>query len=387
MPSVIDSKPCFLHVIWRMAPWLVLCVSLLCFSVYRYREGLRFETDLRQVRQLEKIAVNLYFSAFDLKGALIDSLIDSAHRDELKLSIEETTARLDGQLAVAESQLGGRYDLPALPPLRRTFSSLQSVCRSIVQHKWEGPPEFIEQQRHLAMNLLSQWFVEVDGLNAMSQLKVIQLDRELTDIQRGNLIMFIAMIVATGLMVIDMSRMWKKTLDSQAKREALLSELAHLDPLTSLLNRRGWDNQSQRVYSRCMQAGQPMAVVMLDLDHFKRFNDQHGHTQGDQLLKQFASELLSRCRPGDVVARMGGEEFAVALPGCDAQAAYKQIERLRHDLTAPTRFSSGIAQVDGTLTIDQALQRADLALYDAKRQGRARSVVYSAQDSMSAQMV
>ncbi len=109
-------------------------------------------------------------------------------------------------------------------------------------------------------------------------------------------------------------------------------------------------------------AQQPLAVGLLDLDHFKAFNDQHGHEAGDTLLTATARAWLAELRPTDRLARIGGEEFAVLLAGCEAARTTP------HGLTC----SGGIAQWDGIEDADALLRRADLALYRAKRSGRNR---------------
>ena len=382
--SLKDRKN-LLQLLLRISPWVFVSAFLLGFGLFRYHEGLAFERDLRQVRQLEKNSVALYFSGLDLKAALMDRWSNQV--SDITPSVDEAIARLDGQLAVAETQLLANHEVPALPPLRRTFSSLKTVGVSIMNHQRDDPHAFVEQQRQLAMSLLTQWFHETDALSASAQTKITQLDQELVQLQRSNVIMFAGMVLATLFMLFDISRMWVKAQDAQAKREAVLSELAHLDPLTSVLNRRGWDEQTHRVRLRCVQSGVPMALVMLDLDHFKRFNDQHGHAAGDLLLKQFTNELTQRSRPGDIIARLGGEEFALALPGCDADMAYRQIERIRRDSLLEATFSAGVVALEPGMSVNEALTLADAALYAAKNQGRARSVVHLPQVNILPQMV
>jgi diguanylate cyclase (GGDEF)-like protein len=370
-----SQKGHVLKMMFRMLPWIVVCVSLLIFSVNRYREGLNFERDLRQVRQIEKYAVALYFSGFELKSAVTDSLLlPSQQKQDTEALISESLARLDGQLSVAESQLTSASDMPALPPLRRTFSSLETLCKEISKHHWKGSPSFINQQRQLLRNLLNQWFIEVEALNSMAQLQVIRLDAELGEIQRGNLLMFAAVGMATVLMLLDILRMWNATEKSQAKREEELKQLAHLDPLTGLLNRRGWEPNAIRVVQRCGQKSTPLTVVMLDLDHFKEFNDTYGHAEGDRELRNFGTQLTQRCRPGDIIARIGGEEFAIALPGCNIPTALRLVERIREEISLRTTFSAGLTEIQPEESLEEALHRADLALYEAKRKGRARSV-------------
>ena len=369
----------------RMSPWILLCVCLLGLSIYRFQEGRTFTKDLRHVRQLEKNSVALYFSGLDLKATLLEQAISSSQHNHI--TVQEAIAKIDGQLAVAETQLELGEDIPALPALRRTLNKLKeqtAIGSAIELATSESAPMAVQ---HNWVGLLNEWFSQTDALSASAQHKITQLDRHIVSLQNSNLIMFLTVIFSIGLMLVDVARMWLKAQDAQAKRETLLSELAHMDPLTSLLNRRGWDDKTPRVTQRCIQANTPMSVVMLDLDHFKRYNDEYGHAAGDLLLKQYAQALQQRSRPGDVVARMGGEEFAMALPGCDADMAYRQIERIRRDSLVNARFSAGIVLVQANMSIEEALACADSALYDAKNQGRNRSVIYTPELNILPHMV
>jgi diguanylate cyclase (GGDEF)-like protein len=165
----------------------------------------------------------------------------------------------------------------------------------------------------------------------------------------------------------------------------LLEELSRSDPLTGLANRRHFDEIKDVEFRRALRLGQPLSVLMCDIDFFKRYNDHYGHTQGDECLQGVAETL--KCvfgRAGEVVARLGGEEFVVLLPGVDAEAAHRSAERLQHRLaeqalpheasavSSHITLSIGLAgfDPDSMDQFDQLLRRADEALYRAKAQGR-----------------
>ena len=149
-----------------------------------------------------------------------------------------------------------------------------------------------------------------------------------------------------------------------------LTEIARIDVLTSLPNRRSWDEELVKGLHRARRTSQPCAVALLDLDHFKRYNDTHGHQAGDALLRGTAQALAGRLRAGDLIARYGGEEFAVLLHGCDGTNALKFFERLHGAMLEGQTFSAGVAESDGKEEGSQAVQRADEALYRAKAGGR-----------------
>lgn len=151
---------------------------------------------------------------------------------------------------------------------------------------------------------------------------------------------------------------------------ARLEEVARTDELTGLLNRRGLDEQLAREVARARRSGAPLCVAMLDLDHFKRFNDQRGHQEGDRLLREAAAAWSGAIRPTDVLARFGGEEFLLVLADCDLERAVETAERLRRIVPAGETCSAGVACWDGDEAVDTLVGRADRALYDAKRAGR-----------------
>lgn len=166
--------------------------------------------------------------------------------------------------------------------------------------------------------------------------------------------------------------------------EAELRELASTDALTGLPNRRQFMLQLEGEVERVRRGStREASVLMLDLDHFKRVNDQHGHAVGDSLLRHFARLLREELRATDTAGRMGGEEFAVILPGSNLAAAQTFAQRLCDRLAAeplavgPTRVeatvSIGIAAIAASdATPDAVLLRADEALYRAKTEGRNR---------------
>ena len=172
-----------------------------------------------------------------------------------------------------------------------------------------------------------------------------------------------------------------------------LSSAASTDPLTLLLNRRGFHDVFDLELERSRRSGRPCALLMGDLDHFKRVNDLLGHPAGDERLRKFATLLLAGKRRIDAAARMGGEEFALLLPETDEHGAYVIAERLRHavrDAFAPDQLaitvSFGVAAYPNHgATGDQLLQAADQALYVAKELGRDRTAIY--RPEVTAQML
>jgi diguanylate cyclase (GGDEF)-like protein len=166
------------------------------------------------------------------------------------------------------------------------------------------------------------------------------------------------------------------------RQSAQLALQARTDPLTGLPNRRTLDHELDRAVRTARSAGTPLIVAMLDLDHFKAYNDLAGHQAGDHLLQSAARAWSALIPEGAFLARYGGEEFALILPGQEAPGARDLLDRLRRAMPSECSVSIGFAQlVDGETGL-AALNRADRALYAAKAAGRDR--VVSAEDADSA---
>ena len=169
----------------------------------------------------------------------------------------------------------------------------------------------------------------------------------------------------------------------EADRAAML---AAVDPLTGLGGRRAMDERLLQEKARMVREGRRCAIALMDVDHFKRVNDAHGHSTGDQVLVRFASMLQGNLRPYDGVYRYGGEEFVLCLPGVEATVAQRMVERILTTFTCTpfetpagspffVSFSAGISEVKPDLAPAQSLSLADAALYQAKSAGRNRVVL------------
>jgi two-component system cell cycle response regulator len=178
----------------------------------------------------------------------------------------------------------------------------------------------------------------------------------------------------------------KRSMDAlRAKLDQSL-ELAITDQLTGLYNRRFMDAQLGQLVQRAQCGGDTLAVMAIDIDHFKRCNDTFGHAVGDDVLREFSARVATNVRPSDLACRMGGEEFLVIMPRTPGDIACIAAERLRRVIcSAPFRTprlahplevtaSIGVATFEPDDTPDTLVHRADKALYDAKRAGRNRVV-------------
>ncbi|HUF84478.1 MAG TPA: GGDEF domain-containing protein [Acidimicrobiia bacterium] len=164
----------------------------------------------------------------------------------------------------------------------------------------------------------------------------------------------------------------------QVERNAALSSMAAHDGLTGLLNHRAFHLRLTDEVARAQRSGAPLSLVLVDLDHFKTINDQHGHLVGDDVLRRIAGALVDVARETDVVARIGGEEFCMLLPDTAPEVAAVPAERLRETVEAmcdpePVTISVGVSGFPADATTPTELfSAADHALYRAKRAGRNR---------------
>ncbi|NWF12752.1 GGDEF domain-containing protein [Pseudomonas reactans] len=194
---------------------------------------------------------------------------------------------------------------------------------------------------------------------------------------------------ATGILCIGLlwlTWMLRRELRRRYRTERVLSELAATDALTGLANRRILDERLRLEWDRAQRSTEPLTVLMIDVDHFKAFNDRHGHHGGDAALRTVAQVIGTNIRrPADLAARYGGEEFAVVLPVTDAQGAWVIAEHIRSGIEhlprvggdeQPITVSIGMSTWDkrSRQSLEALLLSADQALYEAKHTGRNRIV-------------
>jgi len=194
---------------------------------------------------------------------------------------------------------------------------------------------------------------------------------------------------ATGILCIGLlwlTWMLRRELRRRYRAERVLSELAATDALTGLPNRRILDERLRLEWDRAQRSTEPMTLLMIDVDHFKAFNDRHGHHGGDEALRTVAQVIGSNIRrPADLAARYGGEEFAVVLPHTDAKGAWVIAEHIRSSVEhlprmagseRPITVSIGMSTWNkrSRMSLEALLLSADQALYEAKHTGRNRIV-------------
>ena len=208
--------------------------------------------------------------------------------------------------------------------------------------------------------------------------------------------------IATAAMIFMVGRL-KKQVDSRTWELERMNEklrlMATVDGLTGVMNRRCFDEMLDREWKRSLREKVPVAIVMVDVDYFKKYNDTYGHQAGDECLRQVAEAMEKRVhRPSDYAARYGGEEFVLLLSNTSLDGAIKVAEDIRllienlklphaaSEVSSYVTISLGVMTLipDAGMQISEVVRKADQALYYAKRRGRNRVMSYS--DDMEKQI-
>ncbi|MEP6608508.1 MAG: GGDEF domain-containing protein [Burkholderiaceae bacterium] len=291
-----------------------------------------------------------------LESAMVGLTAKLAQMESVRLSTEEKTRLVEMKRALAEV---GRVNELLLGASRQNDIALDTARQFVA---------LSQQRSEIFENLLS------DLVSAVSQRTFESARRadHLNLVARYALIAFSIVTFALALLSVGLTL---RTLRENRAVLARMKQLAREDALTGAVNRRGLEDALPIEFSRAQRSGEPLTLVMIDLDHFKRYNDRRGHPAGDAVLRGAAQGWLKLLRPTDMLVRYGGEEFTLVLPGVDADHAAQMIDRLRAVVPDRQTFSAGIASWNGTETGTEVLQRADQALLQAKKAGRNRSMV------------
>lgn len=386
VPLAILHQPVYamlLHVAGLALLWIGLAITAsLLFSAYL-------------VRQMRQVAVAMG------RSGVVEGFVDGG----APIRVSELADMLFAHRATQASEVRARED-------QREAESQRDEVEDLYDHAPCGYHSLDRDGRIVRINQTELGWLErtreevmlrpfADFLTPESQQKFAEhfprfkeegvlKDLELQLVQRGGAVMS-ALVNATAIYDADGHYVASRTtvLDHTEKKrfEAELHQLAHTDYLTGLRNRRDFYERSQQEIAPSTRYGLVFTVLLLDIDHFKKINDQHGHAVGDSVLRHLAKILQAEIREIDIAARLGGEEFAVLMPKTPGDGAVVVAERVRQRLEQavveggselqhpPIRFTASIGlatwHADET-EISDTLSRADSALYLAKREGRNR---------------
>ncbi|MGC1509592.1 sensor domain-containing diguanylate cyclase [Ketobacter sp.] len=246
-------------------------------------------------------------------------------------------------------------------------------------------PEDLNKDLNLLQDMLdgkrSSYQMEKRYFHANGAIVWVQLSVSMVTHENGSPRYFISQINDISSQKKAMEELFRKRNELEIANRKL-KELAIRDGLTKVHNRRSFDERLQHEFTQCYRSLQPLCLLLIDIDHFKEYNDNYGHPEGDQALKLVARTLVTELRAGDLVARFGGEEFAVILPCTNVEGGSLLAERIRIaieliDCTKRAlRVSIGVACFDANLqqnninTVEQMIACADNGLYQAKGAGR-----------------
>ncbi len=308
-----------------------------------------------------------------------------------------------GELCVEDRWLHGQIDAlrsAATPPLSlRRIDDVERRLKDVIFKQTEAKGRALEAQQQM-QHLLATFVDRLSQMTETSSAYHGKIENCARQIEQAKTIDELGPVLQNA---IDATRaMARDTVQSRDELQSMrartqqaeevisklhyeldrVSALARHDALTGVLNRRGLDEAMQRELSTARRKGRPLCLSLLDLDNFKRLNDQLGHEAGDNALLHLADVARAAIRPQDSLARYGGEEFVIVLPDTALADGIAILTRLQRELSTRyflnnrekvlITFSAGVAQVGDEETTAQALKRADAAMYLAKRTGKNR---------------
>jgi diguanylate cyclase len=308
-----------------------------------------------------------------------------------------------GELSTDDSWLKGQVDAlmaAATPPLTlRRLDDVERRLKDVIFKQTEAKGRAIAAQEEMRQ-MLATFIERLSQMTESTSVYHVKLEENARLIEQAKTIAEIAPVLkevvgATRNMAHDslsardeLRGMREKALDTEAELVKLHQELdrvsaqARHDPLTGALNRQGLDEALNREVSNVRRKELPLCMAMLDIDNFKKLNDQLGHATGDAALTHLADVARAVMRPQDTLSRYGGEEFVILLPDTPLDKGIEAITRLQRELSkhfflAGTEkvlitFSAGVAQLGASEAGHDAIRRADQAMYLAKRAGKNR---------------
>jgi diguanylate cyclase (GGDEF)-like protein len=397
-PTVVDSGEAALRHL-QSADSDLICISLSLQGM----DGIALTHRIRSIPTLRETPIVLLTSTQDAEvkqralEAGVTEIQDRTDQEALQKRlaelVEEHARRINGRvLYIEDSAVMAHAMLKILAELKLEVDHFKNVA--------EAFSAYLDKDYDL---VISDIVVEGDlsGFDMITKVRELQSNKAVVPIlsmsgtddpaQRINLFRRGASDFVTKPIVAEEVKarttnlvMNKKLLDKVRAQQEYLFELAMVDQVTGLATRNALSEQADDAMSQASQNSWPLSLLVMDLDHFKRVNDTHGHLQGDIVLGAVGEFILSVCRKQDVAARWGGEELILLLPNLDLETARQRAEFIRGKVSElnpndiPVTVSIGVTcwcPGEPELSFEQLFQRADAAVYEAKYAGRNRVVV------------
>ena len=297
-------------------------------AVFNYGKVHQIQGDLAKRRLLEVSLQDLIVQSTALHH------LGNQHAYETKLGLEMRGYSSPQELL---NQLAARL---AVIETINTHSGLTESAASLREHLIAMDQQ-LEKFGKPDPQRIEFWLIELGIFNTTLKKHAQSADEKVNALQRNNLILTLIVLVHSVSFV--SLTLWRQS--NLRKRFAIellhLSNQARSDPLTGLLNRRGWQDLSSAYLRKMQRENQRQgSVAIIDIDYFKQYNDTYGHEAGDMRLREFAETLRTNFRPGDLIARVGGEEFAVLLPNCTADDTQRIVDRIRLNGNCKVGFSA-----------------------------------------------
>lgn len=291
---------------------------------------------------------------------------------------------LRSQVVPADAALPSATELPPSPA---TPASTATTSATANDPSPQSTMEIVSKLLELTENVTS-------SLNQHNG-QVTEINKELTQLENGDtksVVLIVAKLVESNRAMQSKLETSELKLQAQQRELQTQTQAALTDPLTKLTNRRALDMQMKRHVADFQTKGRPFSTMLIDIDHFKKFNDTHGHLAGDEVLKYVASTLKAACDDTMTVARYGGEEFSVVAPGEPAELCMAKLDQIRAALQKGSvtfegkqlsvTASAGIAELRIGEDQTQLFKRADIALYASKAAGRNCAHFHDGSDSI-----
>ncbi|HWH47306.1 MAG TPA: diguanylate cyclase [Burkholderiales bacterium] len=370
---------------------LVLFLVLIINAAITYRNGVLLVEHSRTAEQ----TLNSLRHVVELQGQLVDA--ETSQRGFLITGNADYLESYSDALTTLTPTFMGLYESMGDDPL---WEQRLDTLQSLVFLKFRELQTSIELRRHSGFAAAQKLTMTNEGKRTMDRIRTLigefrseearafssQASRVQNTVTTARASFWAVTLVGLGLLIYVLYTLWLYLVEVR-KTERTLRRQALRDPLTGLFNRRFFDAGLEQEIMRSRRSANPLSLLILDIDHFKNFNDEYGHEAGDAVLRAIGQLLQTQVRGGDVACRFGGEEFVILMPDAALQSAEVRgrqiLEAIRgleipHQghLLPPVTASLGVAEFPSHgSSAERLLEAADNALYKAKRSGRDRMVI------------